>query len=772
VRVISGIDEGGGGQLKIKHQRWVSLSFVFWSTVAFAAPGEHSKGELLSDSPAPDVSVETENVQGAKVVIEAVEKKPLFPTVQEEEFAVIARPRRSAVTEAQAVTFAQIEVLESARRMERSVWRGLLASQDPAVVVETLRSLGRVQAMELLGLIESRLADSVIDIRLEAAFAYGQTPGAGTGPLTVRLGLEKDPRVRKRLVEAIAKRGGVGDVSTLTSLNREADIGVRAASLVALAVIAHRVKVEILGLDGLWLAPPTPGQALSLRYSWAYLALRARKNTSPLLLASLSRCIKDPAPAVRALCARALGRFADAGHVQRKSLINDRNWRVQVASARADLEAKDTVLLANRFVRLTQGVSDGTLGVDGVGLHVILTVIDALHSMPAIPDMRSVEKSLFEATSADTSETPSTGRAHLNCAAAALVDRRRGKPRLTQKCGGTQYSEEGRQKWMVLVTSGLKKAARLKVLSRMYRGLGTAGKLAVIESLATLPKSAKSTGLIVQALDGDEPALAGTAAQVAAGLKLGGVTVTLTDAYKRFYARREFETVQAIFGAFGTLAAEESHEILNRHSTDSHPGVRYAAKQALNKVDAAIRLKMTQSGTSGTFLPERRSFLPPPAESFGGEKPDTQIVKRSRFDQAILKTSKGEIRIQLYRDDARETVKNFTNLVQRKYYDGLIFHRVVPAFIIQTGDPQKTGWGGPGYTIPCEVNPRGFERGTVGMALSGKDTGGGQFFITQDRAPHLDGQYTVFGQVVEGLNVVESISEGDRISSVELRSFK
>ncbi|MFN7135525.1 MAG: peptidylprolyl isomerase, partial [Myxococcales bacterium] len=113
---------------------------------------------------------------------------------------------------------------------------------------------------------------------------------------------------------------------------------------------------------------------------------------------------------------------------------------------------------------------------------------------------------------------------------------------------------------------------------------------------------------------------------------------------------------------------------------------------------------------------------------------------------------------------------NFAHLVRRGFYDGLTFHRVVPAFVAQGGDPRGDGTGGPGYTIRCELNPRSYGAGTVGMALSGKDTGGSQFFIAHTPQPHLDGRYTVFGEVVDGLDVALRLVEGDRIERAVLES--
>jgi cyclophilin family peptidyl-prolyl cis-trans isomerase len=114
-------------------------------------------------------------------------------------------------------------------------------------------------------------------------------------------------------------------------------------------------------------------------------------------------------------------------------------------------------------------------------------------------------------------------------------------------------------------------------------------------------------------------------------------------------------------------------------------------------------------------------------------------------------------------------VSNFVRLVREGFYDGLPWHRVVPNFVIQGGDPLGSGWGGPGYALPDEINRRRFLRGTVGMPKAGKDTGGCQIFITHAPTPHLDGNYTVFGQVTSGLDVVDQIEVGDSIERAYLK---
>jgi cyclophilin family peptidyl-prolyl cis-trans isomerase len=129
--------------------------------------------------------------------------------------------------------------------------------------------------------------------------------------------------------------------------------------------------------------------------------------------------------------------------------------------------------------------------------------------------------------------------------------------------------------------------------------------------------------------------------------------------------------------------------------------------------------------------------------------------------KAKVATSKGEFEIELFEDRAPITTKNFIDLVEKKYYDGVIFHRVIDGFMVQGGDPTGTGRGGPGYTIKDEFHPE-LKHGTEGMlsmANAGPDTGGSQFFITLDATPWLDGKHAIFGKVVSGMDVVRSIGK-------------
>ena len=152
-------------------------------------------------------------------------------------------------------------------------------------------------------------------------------------------------------------------------------------------------------------------------------------------------------------------------------------------------------------------------------------------------------------------------------------------------------------------------------------------------------------------------------------------------------------------------------------------------------------------------------------------KPE-MTIDPSKTYLAHVYTETGHIVINLLPDLAPEHVNSFVFLANEKYFDGLSFHRVVPGFVAQTGDPTGTGSGGPGYTVPLEASETPFDRGVVGMARTNDpNSAGSQWFITLDPAAHLNGQYTVFGQVAAGMEVVECIAQGDRIVTLSVEEL-
>lgn len=140
--------------------------------------------------------------------------------------------------------------------------------------------------------------------------------------------------------------------------------------------------------------------------------------------------------------------------------------------------------------------------------------------------------------------------------------------------------------------------------------------------------------------------------------------------------------------------------------------------------------------------------------------------------EAIIKTNKGDMKVEFFEKDAPKTVENFTKLAKDGYYDKLTWHRVIPNFVIQGGCPKGDGTGGPGYTIDCELDGENqyHDKGVLSMAHAGRNTGGSQFFVchSRDNTKHLDRNHTVFGKVTEGLDVLDSIQQGDSIDTIEV----
>ena len=148
--------------------------------------------------------------------------------------------------------------------------------------------------------------------------------------------------------------------------------------------------------------------------------------------------------------------------------------------------------------------------------------------------------------------------------------------------------------------------------------------------------------------------------------------------------------------------------------------------------------------------------------------PPPMQVETNRTYHVTIKTNKGDIHLQLNPAEAPQTVNNFVALARDGFYNGVVFHRVVPGFVIQGGDPTGTGSGGPGYKFKDEPVKRSYKAGTVAMANSGPNTNGSQFFICLEDQPSLPGLYTIFGDTVSGMDVVRSIRQGDIMQSVTI----
>jgi cyclophilin family peptidyl-prolyl cis-trans isomerase len=190
---------------------------------------------------------------------------------------------------------------------------------------------------------------------------------------------------------------------------------------------------------------------------------------------------------------------------------------------------------------------------------------------------------------------------------------------------------------------------------------------------------------------------------------------------------------------------------------------------ALADKDWAVRLRaaaLLRQGEPATNVDDR--IRPAPTRMAAEGYQSANLISPTVSTQAFIDTDRGTIQIELSVLDAPLTVDNFIALARRGFFNGLLFHRVVPNFVVQGGDPRGDGEGGPGYTLRNEISQQSYLRGTVGIALDWADTGGSQFFITHSPQPHLDAKYTVFGRVIAGMDVVDKIQQGDIIRRVRV----
>jgi peptidyl-prolyl cis-trans isomerase B (cyclophilin B) len=221
---------------------------------------------------------------------------------------------------------------------------------------------------------------------------------------------------------------------------------------------------------------------------------------------------------------------------------------------------------------------------------------------------------------------------------------------------------------------------------------------------------------------------------------------------------RELLMAAACAGALGdagdTASVPRLAQAYATRGRDAEPDARLAIRDALRAL----------AGRPFADSLERVHPVPVPPVVY-----DSAFFTPPAAKRAVLQTSAGTMEWEFYTREAQQTVRNFVTLARRGYFDSLRVHRVVPDFVIQDGDPTGTGSGGPGHTIRCEYNSLRYEAGMVGMALSGKDTGGSQWFVTLSPQPHLNGRYTIFARVVRGLDVARAITQGAKVYRVTVQ---
>lgn len=648
--------------------------------------------------------------------------------------------------------------------LERATPRAFEDALHPANPVEVRAraalALARLEQRGAAPLLFRAAKDSAPEVRRHAAFGLGQldlafAPGRemhddtrrGVEDLLVGwYGRETDGSVRVAIVRALGRVSTGAGLSFLTSLAEKGEA--RADALYALGVSGAR-RAASLSSDAALLSAVTTALAdkdVRVRRAAAYAAFRQKL---PLASSVLARASSEPDEETRIHLARAM-QAALVDPAPALGLLGDADWRVRVEAIRALLAqgkragslSVDAIAKAGEAA-VTRWVAEG--GVSGEG-HVVLAACDAL-SEPTLPltsdDARPAVLSILRAlSSAPERVAPKLEAARCRCAVAA--DGLASRASFIEECAPSRGDEHLRL-LKVEVASRARVSSRERMVWLSRAIADPAVPVRVRAAFALLEDgSVHAARLAAKRLEVEEdPAVAGALLMLFEGELAKEIDdIALARVVDRFYTAPSLEGLEPLLQAASLLRGRAS-------------GAATSAADRL-RTHPEPRLRDLVDGIPhGERLPGARARATPPKAP-----KDLPLA-------AILHTERGAIHLAFEREAAPLAVDSFATLARAGFYDGLTFHRVVSSFVAQGGDPRGDGSGGPGYHLPCENHDQRYERGAVGMALAGKDTGGSQFFLTHGEQPHLDGRYTIFARVVSGLDVMDALLPGDRILSVQ-----
>ncbi len=687
-----------------------------------------------------------------------------------------------AVLKAQDSRIRAILEWQDQRRPVDSTIIAALHAPDVSVRHAALIALANKQDSSAVDLMTALLADPVVAVRAAAAFSLGQTVcAASSRAVREALAAEKDPTVLMALADAMGKTGSADDLNAMLSSGKT-DIPILADS----ALVGGLLRFSIRGIKSDAMIRTCfgllDGPASEVRWRALYALWRVAPNaeTDTQLIAraaSLRALMDDSDPNVRMQLATLLGRCSsDTAATLLRDLYATESrrpdWRVQVQAVRA---AGQQVAAHPAFLDLLVDA----LSSDNP--HVTITALQAVTGLP--PAVLKDSSALRDRIRADL-RTLSGGDA-------GVIEAVRGEAMVAT---GRQFEPDLERILPLLDRSDI--APRLKArileavaqhaskrnLSLLLRFLGHDSTRVTMASWDFLRRV--MVPQVVQILQRDSAywapvpsRLARSAAEVL-GRHDGGIATVvagffadttmwrmtfdgqqrslirgaLLDALRRMSSDRDAEAMQAVIGTLGLVGDTGCVSALRTLCDDADATVVEAARGAL------IHL-------TGEAPPANASAYQPPRHL---DEDWTTLAWARHHPIVTMITSRGGVTLELLSDAAPWTVVTFVKLARSGFYNGLLFHRVVPNFVVQGGDPRGDGWGGPGFTIRTEIAQEQYDRGSCGMASAGKDTEGCQFFITHCPTPHLDGRYTIFARVIEGMTAVDRIQIGDRILSVDV----
>jgi len=669
----------------------------------------------------------------------------------------------------------------------------LLKDQNPAVRRRAALAAGRIgDELAIEPLADLLRNDPDLDVRIMAAFGLGElesSVGAGAQSLITTLENEKEPSaLRARSVEALGKITAAlpksdtahsqqyGEV-IITALKHETDhpSDDRTVALLGLTAALRARPANAAPVIAAFLSNPDPRIRADAENTLA--RLRAKEATGKLR----ELLVNDPDAVVRANAARALASAEDKGAVDAliARALNDSDVRVRVSAVRTLGTLKDAratpALIDRGNILLTDARKSWSHVGTPMQVNKILEIASAIGRIePKSGDTNAVNlfkrcEQLMGRVSPEVEIAFATvdpiGYLQNVIPPQDVKSATDPEPLLFSKdwhvsssiaqALATYAAESPTEMSKATVQYAVARGLVVSTLCRGIPGCKSVPDLAypdVLRAYAAFKPQTLARDLITALTDPDV-IVRSTAAELIGELPpTDEIADALTAAFPRTMHDELNDAALAILDALG----KQKPELANA-----------SVKSALDSQDLIIRrravaiLKANKAGDFSSRIGTTNS------RNNAGDY-QRALSRIGRTITAVVRTSKGSFTIQLLPDEAPLNVDNFVQLAKRGYFNGIVFHRVVPNFVVQGGDPRGDGNGGPGYQIRCEINEETYDRGAVGMALSGKDTGGSQWFVTHSPQPHLDGGYTVFGKVTKGMDVVDRIVKGDTIFGVSV----
>jgi len=636
--------------------------------------------------------------------------------------------------------------LEDRREFDSAIIQTWAAHDNPAHRRRIAMALGRIgpatfldedadgirdesEQMAGVAVLAELAKDSYAEVREAAAFALGEI-GDPAG-IPALLSLANDPEhagVSAEAIEALSKLASVLPFQTYSELvSPSRPVGVRAR---AIRFLFRFEAPEAANLAATWLAETDADVRREAAYSLS-------RRSAPEARHRLQLLLTDPDTLTRSYAARALGRIADPQSIAPllEAVSDVHPWvrtnalvaLDQIATAHpGSLNPTPAELLG--LLSLTRDADPGVL-ISAIPLIGRLSTVNEQARIRLLS--LAAEGSSWQREVATATAVRYLAATHAGEIEALLeTDSRFIRIRALEATGDDETGS--------------------RIRERLLRDADPAVRAAALSAIPE-PRLAVMREAIERALEDDDPVVRSIAIGRFAELPGVDSPTRLARLRAALAAAGDDEMNDAAVAATSAIAAMEEPEataVLHELVFSNDPVVRRIAAEALQR-------------TGG-----RRQYTPLPIE-----KPLSWYEDVARWAQdahsATLQTSRGVITLALMSRDAPLTSWNFVELARKGYFDGTTFMRVVPNFVVQGGDPRNDQSGGPGYAIRDEINLQKYTRGAVGMALSGPDTGGSQFFITHSPQPHLDGGYTIFGRVAGGMSgVVDQLERGDVVSAV------